>query len=51
MKKRIKRFLKNNAWVIVAIIDMAALLAFFYMIFGFLWETAQFYVVMNSLAG
>ena len=49
MKKRIKKFVANNALLIIAIVDAAALLVFFYMIFGFLWETAQFHMVMNSL--
>lgn len=49
MKKRFIRFLEKNVLLIIAIVDLAALGMFFYMIFGFLWETAQFHMVMNSL--
>lgn len=51
MKKKIKNFLKDNAWVIIAGVDVAALIWFFYMLFGYAWETAQFYVVMRAIAG
>lgn len=51
MKKRIKGFLKNNVWAIIALVDIATLLVLFYIALGFLWETAQFHAVMNSLAG
>ena len=51
MKEKIKRFLKDIKWVIMFIFVAVMWLLFFYMIFGFLWEVAQFHVVMNSLAG
>ena len=47
-KSKIKRFLKNNKWAIIIIPIAAMWLFFFYMVLGALWETAQFYVVMNS---
>ena len=51
MKKKIKRFLKNNKWVIMVIPVAMMWLWFFYMVFGFMWETAQFHMVMRTIAG
>ena len=49
--KRFKKFLEENMWVVVAIMDVAILLILFYMVFGWVLEVAQFHAVMKILAG
>ena len=49
--KKIKRFLKNNKWVIMVVPVAAMWLWFFYMVFGLVMETAQFHATMNAIAG
>ena len=51
LKKRIKKFLHDSAWGIFTIGIIAMWLFFFYMVFGCMWETAQFHIVMNAIAG
>ena len=49
--KKIKAFLRNNLWVVVALVDVAMLLLFFYMLFGWVIEIADFYTIMANIAG
>lgn len=51
LKKKIKKFLHDSAWRIFAILIIAMWLFFFYMVFGSAWETAQFHMVMRTIAG
>lgn len=47
MKRRIKKMLKNNAWVIIALIDVAMLVTFFYMMFCWIVDVAMFQTFMR----
>lgn len=48
MKRRIKRMLKNNAWVFIALIDMAMIAMFLYMMFCWFMDIAVFRAFMQA---
>ena len=49
--KKFKAFLRNNLWVFVALVDVVMLLMFFYMVFGWIMEIADFHTIMANIAG
>ena len=49
--KRFRKFLEENMWAVVAIMDVAILALLLYMVFGWAFEVAQFHAVMKILAG
>ena len=49
--KKFKRFLKNNQWIFIAIIDIALLLTFFAMLASWVIDYAEFYAFMKIYAG
>lgn len=49
--KRVKRFLKNNQWVILILVDAIALGLFLRMLFECVLDMAEFYAFMKIYAG
>lgn len=51
MKRRIKKLVRNNLWVLILLLDIAMLALFTYMMFGWVFEIAQFQIFMSAYTG
>lgn len=51
MKRKLKKLLRDNLWVLILMIDIAALALFAYMMFGWVFEIARFQIFMAAYTG